>query len=173
MRHVSRRGARAFGPWTTSLDAGSVRAGLYERAAIAVHALFVLDASQTLYFRAHTDDEGRPLDARCDYAVSGVPLPARWWSITAYGEDDYLIPNPAHRYSWNMRNLPLDERGRFLVRAARTPGVGSHLPTGAPGEAGGRRFSLVLRLYNPTPTAASDLPGIVLPRIERAAGSCP
>jgi hypothetical protein len=81
------------GPWRTSLEAGSAQSGAVLRASVALHGLLALNRSETVYYSATTDGAGGALDARCAYRVTGRDPPARWWSITAYGADDYLIPN--------------------------------------------------------------------------------
>jgi hypothetical protein len=165
VRLASRRGAIRVGPWATSLTAGSSEAGMYERAAVAVHALFVLNRGETVYYRARSDDSGRALDARCEYRIRGRPFDARWWSITAYGSDDFLIPNPQRRYSFNGTNLPLEPDGSFLVRAGPGTGPGNWLPLGASGH-----VSFTLRLYVPSAEIASHPDRASLPSIT---GDCP
>jgi hypothetical protein len=154
-----RMGEERRGPWLTSLRAASEAAPLYARAAIAVHGLFVLNRSETVYFVAHGDDSGAPFDLACDYVLRGRPLPARWWSITAYA-GDYLVPNPAGRYAWGATDLALQPDGSFEVVASARPQPGHWLPLGGTG-----RLTLTLRLYNPEPDA--DLSTVALPSIER------
>ena len=165
IRLVSRRGAIRLGPWTTSATAGSSEAGMYERAAIAVHALFVLNRSETVYYRAHVDDTGRALDGRCEYRIRGQPPAARWWSITAYGGDDFLIPNEQRRYSFNLSNVAREPDGTFLIRASARPQPGNWLPLG-----GGGPVSFTLRLYVPAGEIAAHPERAALPAIE---GECP
>src|SRR5678815_316989 len=98
IRGVAMGGAVSNGPWRTSLEAGSREGGMYLRAGIAVHGLLALNRSETVYYTATTDSSGIALDGRCTYRVRGRDPKSRWWSITAYGPDDYLIPNTAHRY---------------------------------------------------------------------------
>src|SRR5262245_22551598 len=98
-------GAVSDGPWQTSLDTGSSAANMYQRARVAVHGLLALNRSETIYYTANTDSDGAPLTGACRYELTGRDPPARWWSITAYGADDYLIPNPAGRYSVSMNSV--------------------------------------------------------------------
>lgn len=163
---VWRAGGLTIGPWATSVTAGGPRAGLYERAAVAVHALLVLGRAESLYYHAHKDGSGRALSARCDYEIRGSPPPARWWSLTAYGDDDFLIPNAEHRYSFNMANTLREPDGRFVIRASPRPQKGNWLPLGA----GGGRVSFTLRLYNPERDVAMDPARAPLPTI---VGNCP
>lgn len=165
IRLVSRRAAIRIGPWGTSTTAGSGEMGMYERAAVATHALFVLNRSETVYYRAHSDGGGRDLDARCDYQIRGRPLEARWWSITVYGSDDFLIPNAQGRYSFTMANLALEPDGSFLIRASPGPQPGNWLPLGGTGH-----VSFTLRLYAPSAAVASHPERAALPTI---AGACP
>ena len=158
----------SVGAWDTSLLAGSTTADIHTRARVALLGLLALDRSETLYFVAERDDAGRPLRAACDYAIEGTAPPARWWSITAYGADYYLIANPANRYSFNQRTAAPDGVGRFRLVAAREPQPGHWLPTtGAPD-----RFVLNLRLYNPEPALAARPETLTPPRITPI-GACP
>ena len=138
---------------------------MYERAATATHALFVLNRSETLYYRAHTDDAGVDLDARCDYEIRGRPLDARWWSITAYGGDDFLIPNREKRYSFNMASLAQEPDGSFLIRASAGPQPGDWLPLGRSGH-----VSFAVRLYVPSAEISAHPERAALPSIT---GRCP
>jgi len=164
IRIVSRRGAIRIGPWATSTTVGSREAGMYERAAVAIHALFVLNRAETIYYRAHVDDSGRELDARCDYQIRGRPLDSRWWSITAYGSDEFLIANAQDRYSFNMANLAREPDGSFFIRASSRPQPGNWLPLGGKGH-----VSFTLRLYVPSAEIAAHLERATLPSI---AGEC-
>lgn len=165
VRFVSRRGAIRIGPWGTSTTAGGSDSGMYERAAVATHALFVLNRGETVYYRAHSDDGGGDLNAGCDYQIRGRPLDARWWSITAYGGDDFLITNEQHRYSFNMANLVKEPDGSFLIRASPRPQPGNWLPLG-----GTDHVSFTIRLYVPSAEISSHPEGATLPSIT---GRCP
>jgi len=158
-------GAIAVGPWRMSAVAGSVDADIYTRARVAITGLFALDAHETIYFEASTDDAGHKLRAGCTYRIDGAALPARWWSVTAYGPDLFLIPNPINRFSFNMGNIGLVD-GRFSIVAASTEQAGNWLPTGD------RGFRLLVRLYNPQPAAVENPRLIALPSI-KAQGGCP
>lgn len=160
--------AIVVGPWRASAFAGSVNAGLYTRARIALDGLFALNRSEAIYFGASRDDNHRPLRAGCSYLVEGSPPAARWWSITAYGDDHYLIANAANRFSYNMRNLEAGADGTFKLIASPVAQPGNWLPTGAPG--GG--FNLLFRLYDPGPDIAANPAAARLPSI-RQIGDCP
>jgi hypothetical protein len=151
------------GPWGTSLAVGSTSANPYLRAWVAEHGLLALAKSETIYLHAYVDDNGEPLLGNCDYRIEGKAPDTRWWSITAYGEDDFLIPNDQGRYSWSCTEIKLDPDGRFKIYLSKTPKEGNWLPTGD-----AKELSLSLRLYNPGPAyydheslKTVDLPHII------------
>jgi len=158
-------GEIANGPWRTSLLTGSQDADLYTRARVAVGGLLALAPSETVYWNADRDADGQPLDARCDYRVEGAELPARWWSITAYGADHYLIPNDAGRYSFSQTTLAREPGGPWTIEVSSEPRPGNWLPSGLSSAAG--PFALTLRLYNPAPEVYEQAATVALPRIAR------
>ena len=99
VRSGMERGGVENGPWSTNENIGSTAAGAYLRAGIAVGGLLALNRSETIYYTAVHDSDGAPLDSSCVYAVEGTDPAARWWSVTAYGADHFLIPNPRKRYA--------------------------------------------------------------------------
>ncbi|HEY1077957.1 MAG TPA: DUF1214 domain-containing protein, partial [Fontimonas sp.] len=107
------------------------------------------------------------LRGECEYRVTGKTPDARWWSLTAYGADHYLVPNAANRYAVNASNLPSAVSGRIelTLSALAAAGQADLLPVPPKGA-----FSLTLRLYNPPPAAASRLASLDLPQIKR--GDC-
>jgi hypothetical protein len=155
-------GAVSDGPWQTSLDTGSSAAGLYQRARVAVHGLLALNRSETIYYTAASDSAGAPLSGACRYEVFGRDPPTRWWSITAYGADDFLIPNPAGRYSASMNSVARHSDGSFMIVVAKDGTAAANWIPVADG-----RFSLTLRLYNPDGKVAADPAHIALPAIHR------
>ncbi len=154
------------GAWRAGTATGSVDAGMYARAHVALTGLFALSPAEAIYFSAVVDDAGRPLRARCTYAIEGQPVGARWWSITAYGDDHFLIPNAAGRFSFNMGNLAIGQAGTFRIIAAPNEHPGHWLPTGR-----GDGLSLLFRIYNATPETLSNLSKIALPSVAPV-GAC-
>jgi len=153
------------GPWRTSLVTGSRDADLYTRARVAVGGLLALAPSETVYWNADSDVGGERLDARCVYRVEGDELPARWWSVTAYGADHYLIPNDAGRFSFSQTTLARAPGGPWAVTVSSEPHAGNWLPSGRAGASG--PFDLTLRLYNPQPEVYEQPTVVALPRIVR------
>jgi hypothetical protein len=153
------------GPWKTNLLIGSSGGSIYTRASVAVHGLLALNRSETVYYTAATDDGGERLNGQCTYTVAGRDPPARWWSITVYGTDDYLIPNPANRYSISKTSVMRGVGGSFVAPIAPKASGPNALPTG------GQKFSLTLRLYNPDAAVVADPAHVPLPSIKKV--SCP
>ncbi len=165
------------GPWQTNALIGSEALDIYTRAGVSVAGLFALNRSEAVYFTATTDSDGEPLQGSCVYQVEGTDMPARWWSITAYGADHFLIPNAEKRYSMTRADLLGLSMGEgaatgspepFTFRMARERQPGAWLPLGD-----AALLSLTLRLYG-MPEALTDedaleadLSGVALPVIKR------
>jgi hypothetical protein len=153
------------GPWRTSFLTGSSDADLYTRARVAVGGLLALAPTETVYWNADTDAGGESLDARCDYRVEGDELSARWWSVTAYGADSFLIPNDGGRFSFSQTTLARAPGGPWAMTVSSEPHAGNWLPSGRSGASG--PFALTLRLYNPQPSVYEQPTVVALPRIVR------
>jgi hypothetical protein len=151
------------GPWRTSLYAGSNEGGPYLRATVAVHGLLALSRAETIYYNASDDSDGHALDGHCSYQLEGRDPPARWWSVTAYGTDDFLIANPADRYSVSMNSVTHRADGTFAITLSRKPTDGDWIPV-ADG-----RFDLMIRLYNPQAAVVAEPGRVALPTIKKAA----
>jgi hypothetical protein len=160
------------GPWHTSLDIGSKAGGALLRARVALHGLFALGRKETVYYSATTDSDGTPLSGDCSYRINGRDPKARWWSMTAYGADDFLIPNRWHIYSISRSALVRKHDGRFVGWISpRRPkdDKDKDLPNWIP--VSDAPFSLTLRLYNPDADVVAAPTRAGLPQIKR--WSCP
>ena len=174
-----------IGPWSTGRDLGTADASARTRAIVALKGLLALPAREARYYTATTDDAGRPLDGRCRYRVDGSALPARWWSLTLYDSDGYLVANRQGRFSVESATvqktdgLPWNAHGEVVdadYRSARSdPNAFVHwaievspAPENGPNAiptAGLHRFQLTLRLYLPNDDGRGDPPRGVLPSI--------
>jgi hypothetical protein len=150
------------GAWRTNLAIGSSQAGMYIRALVARTGLFALNKSETIYFVADSDDNGQPLHSNCDYRIEGQDIETRWWSITAYGADHFLIANEKNRYSFNGHDVMRKADGTYRILMSSTAKPGNWLPTGKQDQ-----LYLALRLYNPQPVVYQNPAGVELPRIVR------
>ena len=149
------------GPWATNPDIGSVGADPYTRAVVARTGLLALARAEAVYFIAASDDAGEALDGRCRYRVRGTALPTRWWSITAYGMDHFLLRDEQHRYSVNATTVAAaDGSFSFDIGGTAEAGAGIYVPPD-------QRFDLLLRLYNAAPVVLDAPATLDLPSIER------
>jgi hypothetical protein len=148
------------GPWQTNLSVGSEEASPYLRASIAEHGLLALNQSETIYFSAVKDESGHVFNGDNVYRIEGKAPDARWWSITAYGADDFLIPNELNRYSYSGNSVTYDKDGKFTIYLSKTPRPGNWLPLGNQ-----KKFALSLRLYNPGESVRKNPAGVELPHI--------
>ena len=155
-------GRHRIGVWQTGTDFGSERADGITRAVIAMKGLLALPASEARYYTASVDDAGRALDGRCGYRLTGGALPARWWSVTLYGPDNFLVANDAGIFSVVSTELPTAEAASWAIAVAPTRQPGHWLPTG-----GVDRFDLTLRAYLPDDGGTGNPTAAQLPRIER------
>jgi hypothetical protein len=147
LRLSLKNGQVRAGSWTTSLTAGSADAGIYTRAAVARYGLLALDKKETMYYTALTDSDGATLSGSCTYVLTGQDLAARWWSITAYGPDSFLIANEPGIYSFSKTGVKHEPDGHYIVRISADRQDGNWLPVKA-----GEPFNLTARFYNPDPS---------------------
>jgi len=150
------------GAWQTSAEIGDAEAGLYTRAIVAAGGLLAMSKRETVYYNAVVDERGEALTGSCDYLITGGALDARWWSLTVYGADNYLIDNPWNIWSADGATLLPDEKAAWVLRlSAREPAEdGPWIPV-----KDGKPFAVTLRLYNPAPSVVENLDGIDLPKI--------
>lgn len=153
----------SIGPWRANTTTGSADANLYTRARVAIAGLLALSPRETLYFNADVDGAGEKLDAGCDYVLTGNDPGARWWSLTAYGADHFLIANDANRYSFSQTTIAREADRSWSVNVSTAPKSRNWLPSGKPDASG--RFALTLRLYNPSAEVAAQPANATLPRI--------
>ncbi len=166
LRNPNLSQAERYGSWQTSLLTGSPEAGMWTRAQVALGGLLALSRQETIYLTAFEDETGRALDAGCVYRLEGGALPARWWSLTVYDSDHYLVPNPMNLHAFTRHDFEAMGMDAYSLTLSAAMAHGPWIPTAAGEEAGGL-FSITLRLYNPAPEAQADIARVPLPRIRR------
>lgn len=77
----------SIGAWRADPDAGTIGADPYAVAHTVRSGEAPLSYGDGLAFTARTDDSGRPLDAACDYELSGELPPGRLWTLSAFTPD--------------------------------------------------------------------------------------
>jgi hypothetical protein len=155
------------GPWSTNFSIGSSSANPYTRASVAETGLMALNKSEVIYLDAYTDDNGEPITGNCDYTIQGAAPAARWWDITVYDQDGFLIANDQNHYSFSSTDITFEPDGSFKIYLSRTQQQGNWLPAG-----NAKTLNLYLRLHNPGPAYldAKTLQTMELPHIIK--GSC-
>lgn len=152
------------GPWTTYLSAGSEGAGLYGRTAIAIGGLLALNKEETIYYNATHDSDGDRLTEACDYEVVGVDPDARWWSITAYAFDNYLLQNEDKHHSISQTTIQREADGSFVINVSAVEDIKNWISSNKGGD-----FALTLRLYNPGASVYEQPEAATLPKIVKGA----
>ena len=151
--------ALSDGPWQTSLATGSPGATPIRARKWRCTACSRSIAPRRSITPPIADSSGSALDGACTYEIVGHDPDARWWSITAYGADDFLIPNPVDRYSISKNTVLRAADGSFSATVGSAAHVQNWIPTArAP-------FSLTLRLYDPGASVQSEPESASLPVI--------
>jgi hypothetical protein len=151
-----------IGPWETGKSFGTVDANALTRAKVALSGLLALPAKEAMYFTAQKDSDGRALDGGCTYVVRGGKLDGRWWSITLYEGEGWLVKNAANRWSIPASAVSTDAQGRWSFTVSPNAQSGSWLPTGSVDA-----FDLTLRLYHPATDIIKNPEKAQLPIIDR------
>jgi len=165
------RGA-AFGPltigsWTAWPKTGTVDADPYAQASIARVGRLPTTLGDGVAFTASADDNGRPLDGRCDVVLAGVTPAARFWTLTLYNPDGELVANSTNRFGFTSQEIVRRADGSFEIVVTPRANPGNWLPTG-----GIERYILVLRLYD-TAVGVSTKAGREVPMPGVTVRSCP
>lgn len=129
---------------------------------VTIFALFALPSNEAVYLFASGDSAGMPLNGSNTYRITGNVnnLKAKYWSITAYGKDLFLLPNKADRYSVNNNTVSSDSAGNFSITVAAAEQAANWLPV-----VNGKPFKLVLRLYGGEASFLKELKTSPLPVI--------
>jgi len=132
-------------------------------AQISVFALFALPSEEAVYLAALRDNHKQRLHSKNDYILSGNVnnIHAKYWSITAYGSDLFLIPNEEERYSFNNTNVETDSSGNFSIILSANKQQGNWLPS--PQHA---KYGLLFRLYQGKKGFVEHLDEAHLPEIK-------
>jgi hypothetical protein len=140
------------------------------RAAVAMVGLGANLPVDALYPSARVDATGQALNGqyryRLHFPADALPPARAFWSVTAYGADEFLIANPINRYALGDRDkLSRNPDGSLdLWVQAQPPASDAQRANWLPVRAGDA-FVLVARLYWPKPEAISGAWG--MPGVER------
>ena len=154
------------GPWSAWPRAGSPDAEPYGAAARARSGDVPAGPGEGLALFAAADDTGRPLDARCDYRISGPVPAARYWTLTLYDAFGRRLNGPPRRHGFTSAEVirEMDGTAEFAVSWRAQPG--NWLSASERGS-----FVIALRLYDTFSSAAAfTLDAKSLPQVKR--GTC-
>jgi hypothetical protein len=143
LTHGAGFGTLRVGPWIAQPKAGTADIDPYSRALIARIGALPVALGDGVAFRARNDDQGQPLDGRCEVVVSGTTPQARYFTLTLYDPDGRLVANSLNRHGFTSEELYRNQDGNFEVAVAPRARPGNWLPTG-----GIDRYVLVLRFYD-------------------------
>ncbi|MGN1108972.1 MAG: DUF1214 domain-containing protein, partial [Oscillospiraceae bacterium] len=120
------------------------------RALVAFAGLGANTVDVAVYPKTNIDDTGEVLSGEKEYILHFDTLPPTmeggFWSVTAYGSDDFLIDNPIDRYCVNDRSdFTLNEDGSLdLILSKNQPeDISNWLPVSDD------EFHLYMRIYTP------------------------
>jgi hypothetical protein len=139
------------------------------RAVVAMVGLGANLPEDAIYPNARVDAEGRALDGsrsyRLHFTAGALPPVKAFWSLTAYGPDDFLIDTPLNRHALGDRDpLVFNPDGSLDLWVQATAPDAARLPNWLPVKAG-EPFLLNARLYWPKAEALEGRWG--MPAIER------
>jgi hypothetical protein len=147
------------GSWRTPpLNLGQYRTDYNTRAVVAMIGLGANLPEDALYPNTGSDEQGQPLNGqnkyRIHFAANQLPPVNAFWSMTAYGHDDFLVPNALNRFALGDRDpLHFNADGSLDIWIqASAPQEPHRLSNWLPVQKG-EYFSLNARLYWPKASA--------------------
>lgn len=161
----SAKGVIRSGSWTARVTDGSEQMTMHQRAVVACTGLWAMNSNEAVYFTALHDSNGKRLNCKETYQITGKDFPARWWSITAY-RNYQLIPNAEERYSFSATSIVRVSDGSWSLTLSPQHQTGNWIPLG---EKSGQ-LVISLRLYNPRADAIESIAMSRLPDIVRISG---
>ena len=127
------------------------------RAMVALAGLGANTVDVAVYPKTDVDDTGARLAGDKTYVLHFETLPpileGGFWSVTAYGSDDFLIDNPIDRYCVNDRtDFKLNEDGSLdvILSSVQPDDPANWLPVS------GDAIHLYMRIYTPDMAALSN-----------------
>ena len=155
---------RIIGNWqTVDKDKDLNTADLLTIAQIAVYGPYALTKKEVIYLSTSTDSEGNALDPKSDYVINGKKLDAKYWSITAYDENGFLIKNPINKYSYNLEDVKYEaDSTSYKINLSGYEKKENWLPVNNV-----KKTTLIIRLYLPSEKLRENLTVETLPSIQK------
>jgi hypothetical protein len=145
--------------WSRAGRVGTYGDDTLQRAVVARIGWGANVPEESVYAVARADADGEPLDGHATYRITfppgGLPPVDAFWSLTAYGEDMFLVENPAGRYAIGDRTpglTPAADGSLTLALAADEAAAATAVEPGEPVNwlpVPDGPFVLMLRLYLP------------------------
>lgn len=134
-----------IGVWRAEPDAGSLAADPYEIATTVRSGEAPLAYGDGLAFTASADDAGQPLDAACDYELSGELPPARLWTLAAFRPNGQRLSDSPSDLTLTSADVIRSDSPKLSITLSRRARPGNWAPIEGEGH-----FVLRLALYETT-----------------------
>ncbi len=138
--------------WSTMDNGAAFGVDYLTRTAAAKSNIFVNRTNETKYFYLDSDDKGRTLNGKYQYAITfpanGLPPVKGFWSLTLYNEYHFFSVNELGRFSLGTKNkdLKFNADGSLTIYVQAIPPASRSNWLPAPRDAD---FSLYIRAYWP------------------------
>lgn len=151
LKEEAKNYAQKMGQWAYYGDPiGDFGTAYSYRAMVALMGLGANTTDIAIYPKTETDDSGNQLTGEKSYTLHFASVPPTmengFWSVTAYGDNNFLIDNPINRYCINDRSAMernADGSVDITLSEAAPKDAVNWLPVGA------GNFHLFLRIYKP------------------------
>jgi hypothetical protein len=160
-------GAQRHNQWVSWLANNNNDFDPYSQAFFARRGDIPLTPLEGIALFASEDQDGKSLNAKCSYDISGVFPVSRAWTLHAYTPSGLLLTNAAERSGFTSSEVILDN-GTTKISISSEPQPGNWMPTNWAQGDREQVFVLVLRFYESAFSSGSSLIEVGrLPRLLR------
>lgn len=152
------------GSWAAWPDVGQPMPDPYSRAYLARTGHMQLGYAEGLEFVATTDDSGDPLDARCEYRLTGKVPGASFWTLVAVDPEGVNIAASPDLSALQSERVARWADGGLQASIGAGMGPGNWLEIEGTGP-----FHLVLTLYDAVVFSGANTTIETMPSIEKTA----
>ena len=152
------------GSWAAWPDIGQPTPNPYSRAYLARNGHLQLGYAEGLQFTAATDDAGDPLDARCQYRVTGKVPGASFWTLVATDLTGANIAASRELPALHSERVARWDDGGLNASIDASMGPGNWLEIEGTGS-----FTLALTLYDAVVFSGANTTIEAMPAIEKVA----
>jgi hypothetical protein len=146
--------AKTVNGWQIALGLGRYGTNYEKRAVVAMRGLGANLPDDAVYPATGVDAAGQPLSGQHRYLVrfrpGALPPAKAFWSLTMYGDDNFLVANPIGRYALGDRDtMRAAPDGTLDILIQHDDPGPEQRANWLPAPAG--PFRLIMRLYDPEP----------------------